>query len=165
MADPRVEQLFRSLDATFSALLTTEETRAADDLALSFRQGLTIPELLARYPASVSVADRAFGPATFVGEDYLECGASRSIIPLNRGVIKIRPDGEPAIPSEETLLQRLRRAVRQARSAPVSVGAWDSTVEGYLSAAAPDHIEISRLESRVLVPLALVEWVRLGRAG
>jgi hypothetical protein len=165
MADPRLEQLFRSLDATFSALLTAEDVHGVDDLALSFRQGLTIPELVARYPANVSVADRAFGPISFVGEDYLECRSSRSVIPLTRGVIRFRPDGAPAVGSGETLIQRLRRAVRSSGASQVSVGAWDSTLEGRLTAAAPDHLEIRRADSRILVPLALLEWVRFGLGG
>jgi hypothetical protein len=165
MADPRLERLFRSLDATFDAVLGAEEMSSADDLALSFRQGLTVPDLLLRHPANVCVEDRAFGPASFVGTDYIECGSSRSLVRTDRALIKVKREGAPAASSEESLLRRLRRGVRSQEAARVTIGVRGSTFEGRLKAASPDHLEVSRSESVLLIPLTSVEWVRFGLGG
>jgi hypothetical protein len=165
MADPRLEQLFRSLDATFSAAVGVEEIRAADDLALSFRQGLNVTDLLIRYPAHASVGDRTFGRISSIGADYLECESSASLVPMGMALIKIVPQGVHAIPSEETLVQRLRRSVRSSEAIRATVGAWDRSFEGRLTAAAADHIEIRRSDSRLVIPLAAICWISLGRGG
>jgi hypothetical protein len=58
MTDPRLRGLFSSLEERFDAAIGCEEDEAADDLAISLRQGRALGELIELKPWRVSVCRR-----------------------------------------------------------------------------------------------------------
>lgn len=152
------DRLISSLTAEFSAAIGAEDDAAADDLAFSLSQDISIMEDLAREGGSLLIA----GADTWisrVAHDFVMAGAW--IVPIDRAVVRLG-GGRPASRTPDVLLAALRRLARAG--ARIVAGAGETGYRGRLARATPGHVLIEGIE-RVALPLAAVDYVRLVRVG
>lgn len=152
------DRLIASLDGEFSAAIGAEEDAAADDLAFSLSQDISIMEDLARDGGSLLMAGAEVW-ITRVAHDFVTAGDW--LVPTDRAVVRVG-GGRRACRIPDVFLAALRRLARA--EAEVVAGAGRAGYRGRLARATPEHVLIDGIE-RVALPLAAVDYVRLVRAG
>ena len=158
MGRMRLERLFSGLDASFAAAIASEEEIAADDLAFSLSQDLSIADDLARNGGSLLVEGVA-PSIERVGHDFLAAGPW--LARLDRAVVRLG-GSDPAALASDVFLGVLRRLARAATE--IAVGCAADVYQGRVVRASSSHIVIDGAR-RVGVPLARVDYVRLARGG
>ena len=158
MGRSQLEGLFAGLDAGFAAAVASEEGIAADDLAFSLSQDLSVADDLSRSGGSLLV-DGVVVPIERVGHDFVAAG--QWLAPLDRAMVELGGSlPAPALP--DVFLAVLRRLARAGSE--VSVGCGEGTYRGRLERASSNHIVIDGLR-KMGIPLARVDYVRLVRGG
>lgn len=158
--DSRLDRLFSALDSSFSAALDRSEEEAANDLALSLNQDLTLELQLVGRSSALS-ADHPI-PLVEVGRDYVRSEDDR-LLPLTAGSYRVGPPGPGPERTDRYLVDVLRGAVRSG--ARVTLEGVFGTVEGPLLHCGPDHVGVSEGAHEVLVPLEGVRAIRLSHEG
>ena len=158
MGRSHLEGLFAGLDAGFAAAIASDEEIAADDLAFSLSQDLSVADDLARSGGSLLV-DGVVAPIDRVGHDFLAAGPW--LAPLGRAIVDL--DGSsPALALPDVFLGALRRLARAG--AELAVGCAGGAYQGRVVRASSSHLVIDG-PRKVGIPLARVDYVRLVRAG
>lgn len=154
--DSRLDRLFSALDSSFSAAIDRSEDEAANDLALSLTQDLSLElQLVGR---SATLIGEPSVPVAEVGRDFVRTGDHR-LLPLAAHAYRVGPSGPGPVRTDSYLVDVLRRAVRSASR--ISVEGAFGAIEGPLVHCGPDHIGVSEGESDVLIPLKSVRVIRL----
>jgi hypothetical protein len=153
-----LERLFSSLEAGFAAAVASEEDVAADDLAFSLSQDLSVADELVRSGGSVLV-DGVAAPIEVAGHDFLRAGPW--FVPIDRAVVGLG-GASPAIPLHDVFLGVLRRLARSRSE--VAVGCAGGVYSGRLVRASSSHIVVEGART-VAIPPMRADYVRLVRGG
>ena len=163
--DQELERVIARLEARFEAALAREEEEAAIDLALSLRQDRSLADLVRSGVAlRLLEADGGRPPVTVLGADY--CGTGTPLTCVRRlGSTPLLSDATGAVPAtrRDSLQEVARRWARCGRS--VEVGLETETVKGRLAQVGPDNIVLDAAAGTVIVPLWLVDSIRLVHEG
>ncbi|MFN2488804.1 MAG: hypothetical protein ABR529_03510 [Actinomycetota bacterium] len=165
MADPRLDRIVASLDASFDASIAREEDEAASDLAFSLLQDRSVVEAFrGAGPLELKLEDGASVVASEIGDDYAASGSPVDVIvPLRRAVGASAPHGRPP-----ALVARRASDVLHAwarAGARVDIVTARGTFSGRLVRAAADHFELAMATGCVLVGADAVDAVRRVRGG
>ena len=157
--DPRLDRLFSTLDAEFDAAIDREENEAASDLAFSLLQDRTLLEVLVdgAWEATTSMGAVSIEE---VGLDY--AGGMGWIFPSDQYPFK-RAAGVPPIPSEHSMVERLRGHARNRRA--VEVITPTGVARGRLGGCGRDYLQLHSEAGETLIPMNLVGAVRLFHEG
>lgn len=155
--DSQLDRLLSSLDSSFSAALDRSEEEAADDLALSLRQGQTLLQYVSHIPVGVRVGASTV-PVLEVGRDFVRT-ASGGLYPGRTTMFQALPTGRAPRPTDRYLGEVLRAAVRAGASADIEgpVG----QVAGLLVHCGPDYVCVRTSDRDVLIPLEGIRTIKL----
>lgn len=163
--DPELERVIARLEARFDAALAREEEEAAADLALSLRQDRTLSDLIRGGTALRLLGTDGARPAvTVLGADY--CGTGIPLTCVSRlGSTPLLSDSQGPAPEtrRDSLQEVARRWTRCGRT--VELGLEAETVQGRLTQVGPDNIVLEAPAGTVIVPLWLVDSIRLVHEG
>lgn len=153
----QIDRLLGCIDASFEGALARDEEIAADDLALSYRQGRSLRDALARAGGLRLVRQEASPPVTFLGSDYLGLGEpTSSLVPLRHAIVSCHNGSKPPRQLEETWIQQ----ARDWRGSAVIVGLATSSTSGILDLVGPDHLLVTA-ENPVFIPAEEVRFLSL----
>ena len=155
--DSQFDRLLSSLDSSFSAALDRSEEEAADDLALSLRQGQTLLQYLSHMPVGVRAGTSTI-PVVEVGRDFVRT-AGGTLYPGSSTMFQVLPTGMPPRATDEYLGEVLRAAVRAGASADIE--GPGGQVAGLLVQCGPDYVCIRANDGDVLLPLGGVRTIKL----
>ena len=154
--DSQLDRLFSALDSSFSAAIDRSEAEAADDLALSLTQDLSLELQLAGRPAAL-VGEHSV-PVVQIGRDFVRT-QDGCLLPLTANAYLAGPSGPGPERVDSFLVDVLRHAVRSGSQ--IALEGSFGRIEGRLSHCGPDHVGVSEGRGDVLVPLERVQLIRL----
>lgn len=163
--DRELERVIARLEARFEAALAREEEEAAADLALSLRQDRTLSDLI-RGGGSLRLLgpDGARPPVTVLGSDYCGTGTPLTCVRRLGSTPLLSETRGPAPETRRDSLQEVaRRWARCGRS--VELGLEAGTLKGRLAQVGPDNMVLESPPGTLIVPLWLVDSIRLVHEG
>ena len=158
--DSQLDRLLSSLDSSFSAALERSEEEAADDLALSLRQGQTLLQYLSHIPVGVREG-ASLVPVIEVGRDFVRT-AGGNLYPGRATMFQTLSTGTAPRPIDRYLGEVLRSAVRAGASADIEGPAGQ--MAGLLVHCGPDYVCVRASEGDALIPLEGIRTITLSRA-
>lgn len=158
----RIDQILEGISDSFNGRLARDEEIAADDLALSFRQGRALREVLAQARGlSLLAEDGVEEPITLLGGDYVGAGNPlRSLIPLDHAVVQCLERVEPPLQTAGSWIEK----ARSWRGSHVVVRLAPGELAGVLSLVGPEHVVIDRGEE-IVIPAGQVRVLTLCHEG
>jgi hypothetical protein len=165
VGDLHHERALDALAVELDAAIAHEEDQAADDLAFSLMQDLSLVQALGRARTlSVVTVDGTELAVSVAGQDFVATGGeSTTVVPLTAGSY-IVGGGEAGLRVEdETLVTFLREWARSRR--PVVGVTRTGSINGYLTRVTRDHLAIERGRDQVLIPLEVLCWIRTSLGG
>lgn len=162
METPEVDRVLESASAQFEAALAAEEDAAANDLALSLRQGSELAVLLSRSAWLLLRPGGGSAPVTRVGSDLVVASSSGAredlLVPLATARF-VTGEGSAPKPTPDGFIATLRRAVRRGVIAKVWVG--EEPLEGPLKLVTETHLILGRSAGEAVLPLSEIREVQL----
>ena len=155
--DSQLDRLLWSLDSSFSAALDRSEEEAADDLALSLRQGQTLLQHLSHIPVGVRDGDSMI-PVVEVGRDFVRT-AGGNLYPGRATMFRTLSTGTAPRSTDRYLGEVLRAAVRSGAS--VDLEGTGGQVAGLLVHCGPDHVCVRTRDGDVLIALEGIWTIKL----
>ena len=155
--DSQLDRLLSSLDSSFSAAVDRSEEEAADDLALSLRQGQTLLQYLSHIPIGVRAGALTL-PVIEVGRDFVRTD-SGNLYPGQATMFQVLSTGTAPRPTDRYLGEVLRAAVRSGAIAEIE--GPGGQVAGLLVQCGPDYVCIRANDGDVLLPLGGVRTIKL----
>lgn len=164
MADPQLQRLLSSLEATFEAAVTRQEEEAASDLAFSLAQDQPLQEVLLRSGSLRLLLDGGEALAVFVvGTDFVVAGNPPRVLPSTSAAFVTGGDSGPPRHAPSSLLALLRRWARSRASVAVLVGG--RAYSGDLIQATPDHLTLEAPTGRFVIGIRSIKEMRLLSGG
>jgi hypothetical protein len=162
VADPRLDRMLSALDAEFDAAVAREEEEAADDLAFSLSQGLSLGDVLPRGAWILCGDSLPAAPVAFAGRDFVAAAEPALLVPAAVACLRRDRAGFPPAAVDAGIVEVLRVLAR--RAAMVRLESIGTTIEGRIRRVGPDHISIHRPTDEFVIALGAVRslWLAEG---
>lgn len=159
--DPRLDRLFASLEAQFGAAIDRAEEEAAADLALSFRQDLSLEVTLSNggWAALTSAGHRT---VVEVAKDHVRLEPGDQVVGIRSQSFE-KIEAQPPKRSDSTLIQLLREEVR--RGAVVKVNAGTREMVGRVLACGEEHMVLAEGSREFVIPFQEIRSIRFSPGG